>query len=553
MAKMVRVNFRNVEWREYQPGTTLLEISKDFQRYFNYPILVGKINNNIEELLEKVNHNCTIEFYDRSSTVGNGIYGRTVQFLLIVAVQKVLGKDASVIVQHSMDKGFYCELENRELNQEMIDQIEAQMHELVKMDLLINKVSVSRMDAIQYFKKNKQLDKVRVLKYISNTYVNLYRLDDVYDYFYGEVAYKVQDMDDFKLNYIKENGFVVSYPSTYNPECTFDYVHHEKLFNTFLKYTNWGKMLGVSNAADLNEIVSTGKYNELIRLAETYYNNQLSQVAEKILEKKDQVKVVLLAGPSSSGKTTTSKKLETYLKSVGIHPHQISIDDYFLDRDKTPVLENGELDTESLNAVDVTLFNRHLTKLLEGNKVELPEYNFLLGKREYNGKNLQIGKGDIIIIEGLHALNDDLTISIPKENKFKVYISPLTQLNIDKHNRIHTSDTRKLRRIVRDNKYRGYGASKTLAMWKNIREGEEKHIFPFQDDVDVVINSALIYELGILKTYAEPLLFSVAEDDPIYPEALRLINFLRNFLPIPSDEIPNDSVLREFIGGSCFE
>ena len=244
--------------------------------------------------------------------------------------------------------------------------------------------------------------------------------------------------------------------------------------------------------------------------------------------------------------------LEMHLQSKGIKTHQISIDDYFLDRDKTPKLENGELDLESLNAVDVTLFNKHLTKLLEGERVELPEYNFVLGKREYKGKNLLLGDNDMIIIEGLHGLNEDLTSSIERNKKYKIYISPLTQLNIDNHNRIHTSDTRKLRRIIRDNQYRSASAAATLKMWKTIREGEEKYVFPYQDDVDVILNSALIYEVGILKTYAEPLLFSVNENDECYAEALRLINFLRNFLPIPSDNIPSDSVLREFIGKSCF-
>ena len=381
----------------------------------------------------------------------------------------------------------------------------------------------------------------------------LYKINKIYDYFYGELAYSTSQIDDFKLTYIKDNGFVLSYPDIYNPECTLDYKHHEMLFNTFLNYSKWGEKIGIKNAADLNQIVSDGKYNDLIRLAETYYNNQLASIAETIAENNKSIKLVLIAGPSSAGKTTTSKKLETYLQSKGVRTHQISIDDYFLDRSKTPVKPNGELDTESLNAVDVTLFNKHLTKLFEGERVELPEYNFTLGKREYRGKSLKVEENDVVIIEGLHALNEDLTISIERRNKFKIYINALTQLNIDNHNRIHTSDTRKLRRIIRDNKYRCYSASQTLNMWNNIREGEEEFIFPFQDDSDVIINSALIYELGILKTYAEPLLFSVPEDDPMYSEAIRLINFLRNFLPIPSDYIPQDSVLREFIGGSCFE
>ncbi|MBD9085349.1 nucleoside kinase [bacterium] len=553
MTKTIKINYRDIETIEFNSSVTLKEISEKFQNKYNYPILVGMVDNNVTELGETITRSCKVDFFDRSSGLGNGIYGRTTQFMLIVAIKKVLGEDTEAIIDYSIDKGYYCEIQNMDIDKPVLKKIEAKMKELCKQDYIINKVSVSRFDAIKFFKQKKQIDKVKVLKYISNSYINLYRIDDIYDYFYGELAYSTGQIDDFKLTYIKGNGFVLSYPDTYNPECTLDYVHHHMLFEAFKSYHEWGDKIGIKNAADLNEVVSNGKYNDLIRLSETYYNNQLSKIAETIFENKNNIKLVLIAGPSSAGKTTTSKKLETYLESKGITTHQISIDDYFLDRSKTPVLENGELDTESLNAVDVTLFNKHLTKLFEGEKVELPEYNFVLGKREYRGKTLQLKENDVIIIEGLHALNEDLTISIERSHKFKVYINALTQLNIDNHNRIHTSDTRKLRRIVRDNKYRNYSAADTLNMWKNIREGEEKYIFPYQDDADVILNSALVYELGILKTYAEPLLFSVTETDPMYSEALRLINFLRNFLPIPSDYIPQDSVLREFIGGSCFE
>ena len=553
MPRTIKVNYKNLETKEFLTGTSLKKISESFSKYYNYPILIGKVDNNMTELNEPITRSCSIDFYDRSSGVGNSIYGRTAQFLLIVAIKKVLGNDTEVIIENSIDKGFYAKITNEKINKTIIKKIEEKMKEISKTDYIINKVSVSRFDAIKFFKKKKQEDKVKVLKYISNSYINLYRIDDIYDYFYGDLAYSTGQIDDFKLTYIKGEGFVLSYPDTYNPECTLDYVHHEKLFNSFDNFAKWCQTIGISNAADLNEIISQGKYNELIRLSETYYNNQLSNIAEKIYNNKNNVRLVLIAGPSSSGKTTTSKKLEVYLQSKGIKTHQISIDDYFYNRDKTPRLPNGELDTESLNAVDVTLFNKHLTKLLEGETVELPEYNFLLGKREYNGEKLKIGKDDMIIIEGLHGLNDDLTLSIERKNKYKIYISALTQLNVDNHNRIHTSDTRKLRRIIRDNKYRSYNSSTTLKMWKTIREGEEKFIFPYQDDADVIVNSALVYEMGILKTYAEPLLFSVEETDENYPEALRLINLLRNILPIPSDDVPKDSVLREFIGGSCFK
>lgn len=553
MPRTIKVNYKNLETKEFLTGTSLKKISESFSKYYNYPILIGKVDNNMTELNEPITRSCSIDFYDRSSGVGNSIYGRTAQFLLIVAIKKVLGNDTEVIIENSIDKGFYAKITNENINKTIIKKFEEKMKEISKTDYIINKVSVSRFDAIKFFKKKKQEDKVKVLKYISNSYINLYRIDDIYDYFYGDLAYSTGQIDDFKLTYIKGEGFVLSYPDTYNPECTLGYVHHEKLFNSFDNFAKWCQTIGISNAADLNEIISQGKYNELIRLSETYYNNQLSNIAEKIYNNKNNVRLVLIAGPSSSGKTTTSKKLEVYLQSKGIKTHQISIDDYFYNRDKTPRLPNGELDTESLNAVDVTLFNKHLTKLLEGETVELPEYNFLLGKREYNGKKLKIGKDDMIIIEGLHGLNDDLTLSIERKNKYKIYISALTQLNVDNHNRIHTSDTRKLRRIIRDNKYRSYNSSTTLKMWKTIREGEEKFIFPYQDDADVIVNSALVYEMGILKTYAEPLLFSVEETDENYPEALRLINLLRNILPIPSDDVPKDSVLREFIGGSCFK
>lgn len=553
MPRMIKVNYKDIETYEFEAGTTLKTISEKFQRKYNYPILIGMVDNDIVELTEEINRSCKVDFFDRSTMLGNNTYGRTTQFILVVAVKELLGDNADVIIDYSIDKGYYCEVKNCEIDKPIVKQIEEKMKEIVKEDHVINRLSVSRFDAIKYYKQKKRTDKVNALKYICNTYINLYRINDVYDYFYGELAYSTKQIDDFKLTYIKDNGFVLSYPDIYNPECTLDYKHHEMLFNAFSSYTKWGDQIKIRNAADLNQIVSDGKYNDLIRLAETYFNNQLAKIAEEIALNNKMIKMVLIAGPSSAGKTTTSKKLETYLQSKGIKTHRISIDDYFYDRAKTPLKANGEPDTESLNAVDVTLFNKQLTKLFEGEKVELPEYNFILGKREYKGKVLKVEPGDIVIIEGLHALNEDLTISIERKNKYKIYINALTQLNIDNHNRIHTSDTRKLRRIVRDNKFRCYSASQTLNMWDKIREGEEKYIFPFQDDADVIVNSALIYELGILKTYAEPLLFSVSEDDPMYSEAIRLINFLRNILPIPSDYIPKDSVLREFIGGSCFE
>ncbi len=552
MDKMIRIEYKDGLIKEYPENTPLTEVANSFQNRYNYPILVAKVDNVIEELAYNLTKKCSVDFYDRSSTFGHTVYSHGVHFLMIVAIKKVLGNDAEVIIQHSIDKGVYCEMVNKEINKDIIKQIESKMEELVKQDYNFIKLSVSRKDAMNFFRKKKQFDKVEVFKYISNTYINLYRLDEYYDYFFSEMPYSTRVLDEFKLTYIKDNGFVLSYPSIHNPKYTEDYSHHKMLFDAFLDYTNMGKTVGISNAADLNNIVSLGKYNDVIQLAEANYNSQLAKTADIIYNKKNKVKIVLLAGPSSSGKTTTARKLEVYLKARGFKTHSISTDDYFLNRIDTPKKANGDYDFESLRAVDTDLFNKHLLKLLDGEKVLMPEYNFVLGEREYKGRTLQLGENDIIIVEGLHALNPELTLAIDDSNKFKIYISPLTQLNIDNHNRIHTSDTRRLRRIIRDNKYRGWNAADTLRNWKNILEGEEEYVFPYQNKADIIINSALIYELGVLKTYAEPLLFSVHEDDEVYPEAIRLINFLRNFLPIPSDDVPKESVLREFIGGSCF-
>lgn len=552
MEKVIKVNYQNKETREFINETSLLEISESFKKYYNYPILIANVNNDLVELGEKVNGRCKVDFYDRSSEVGRAVYERSACLMLVVATKKILGEEASLHIEHSMDNGVFCRIKGADFDKPLMRKLEEAMKDLHKQNLHFTKISVARIDAINYFRKKRQVDKVRVLKYISNTYVNLYRLDDVYDYFFGEMAYSTGQIDEFKLTYIKDNGFIMSLPTLTNPECTLDYVHHSMVFNSFLNYTEWGNLIGISDAADLNEIVSKGKYNEIIRLSEAYYASQLTRIADNIYDNKRNIKVVLLAGPSSSGKTTTAKKLCVYLQSKGFKTHTISTDDYFVSREDSPRNEFGEYDFESIKAIDTNLFNKHLTKLLAGEKVLLPEYNFITGKKEFHKNYLQLGEQDIIVIEGLHALNDELTMAIERKNKYKIFISPLTQLNVDHHNRIHTSDTRKLRRIIRDNKYRGYSAADTLRMWHNISAGEVKWIFPFQDDTDAIINSALVYELGVLKTYAEPLLFSVDETDSMYPEAIRLINFLRNFLPIPSDDVPKDSVLREFIGGSGF-
>ena len=354
----------------------------------------------------------------------------------------------------------------------------------------------------------------------------------------------------FDLTYIKDNAFVMRFPTIYQPNKIKEYEEHPGMFSAFQEFRDWGKIMKITTSVDLNKIVSSGKINDLIRIDETLQSNRLLNLAKTIHQNK-KIKIVLMAGPSSSGKTTTSRKLCMYLQSFGLTPKVLSMDDYFHERKDTPKDANGNYDFECLEAVDLKLFNSQLADLLKGEKVQVPTFNFGLGKKEYRHE-LQLAKDDIIVIEGIHALNPKILTNIPRENKFKIYICPLTEINMDDHNRVSTTDNRLLRRIIRDNRTRNYSVEKTLAAWSKVRTGEEKYIFPYQDEADFTMNSALIYEIGALKTYVEPLLYSVPYDSPYYEESKRLLNFLRIFLPIPADEIPKDSVLREFIGNGCF-
>ena len=420
MENKIKVKFRD-EVLEFDEDTTYKEISEHFKKYFKYDILSCSSNNDFVDLSDKLKKKCVVDFFDRSSTVGSSIYARSARFILILATKNILGDKVKLIVHHSQDHGVYCTIEGAEINKNIINKIYLEMKEIVKQDYLFVKLSVSRLDAIRYFKRIGKMDKVNVLKYISNTYINLYRINDLYDYFYGKMAYSTGQIDEFKLTYIKDNGFVLSLPDIVTPDRTLDYVHHEKVFNKFNDYTKWGKTLGIVDAADLNKVVSEAKVGELINLAEAYYDSQLAKIAEDIYSSKRNIKIVLLAGPSSSGKTTTSKKLDIYLRSKGFMTHPISLDDYFTDIDKRELDENGNPDFESIKAIDIDLFNKNLTDLLNGKKVSMPTYNFVLGKREYKNNYLTLKDNDIIIIEGLHALNDELTKSISSDNKYKIY------------------------------------------------------------------------------------------------------------------------------------
>lgn len=521
-------------------------------RFYNYPILGALMDNEVVSLDTPIVKNCNIVFFTKADPTGNYIYSRSVHMMLALAVKRLYGKTSDIVVQNSIDNGVLCELVGVELSKDVLKNIETEMKKIVKEELSFTSLNVRRMDVIKYLKKQHAPDVSGLLKYLTDSFITIYRLDDFYDISLTPLASNTRDLDSFKLTYIKDQNFVLSVPGTGNPDVTLNYKHVPIIYNTFIEYNTWENMNGISNVSDLNKIVSEGKSRDIIRVGELYYEGQLHDLADDIYEKKDSVKMVLLAGPSSSGKTTTANKLSYYLKTRGFNTIVLSTDDYFLEREETPKDENGEYDFETINAIDLKLFNKQMSKLLEGERVLTPEFNFVEGKKEFRKKWIQLKENDILIIEGLHCLNEELTTSIPRKNKYKVFVGPFTQLNLANHIRIHTSDTRRLRRIIRDNRTRGKDAATTLRMWHKIRLGEEKYIYPFEKDADCIINSSLVYELGVLKTFAEPLLFSVEEDDPVYPEALRLIDFLRNILPIPSDDIPRDSVLREFIGGSGF-
>lgn len=552
MARKIKVIFDDNMIAECDEGITYKELSEKYKDKYKYDIIGVKVDNDFQDLSDKLNKNCKIEFYDRSSDYGNDVYLRSVKFILILACRETLGKDAKIVFEQSQDGVVYCTISNRYLNEDIITNLEEKMREIVSANYRFMKLNVSRLDAIKYFKREKRVDNVSVLKYISNTYITLYRINDLYDYFHGRMAYSTGQIKEFRLTYLGDNGFLISVPEIGRQDIVEECKKYNLVFKKYLEYSNWAKKIGFSNASDLNKTLSEFQIGEVINLAEAYYDGQLSSIAHDISNSKNDIRLVLLAGPSSSGKTTTAKKLSIYLRSKGFITHPLSIDDYFVDREKTPKDENGEYDFESLKCVDTELFNKHLAQLLNGEEVLIPTYNFIKGKREYERK-LKLGEKDVIVIEGLHALNPELTKSINRENKYKILIAPLTQINLDDHNYVHSSDIRKLRRIIRDSRTRGKTADVTLKMWKKVKDGENKNIYPFQNEADYVVNSSLIYEVCVLKTYVEPLLFNVSEDDPIYPEALRLINFLRNFLPMPSDLIPPDSVIREFIGGSCFK
>ena len=541
-----------IDNRKYQfpKGVSLEEISKNFQSNCRYPIVLARIGNALKELHAPINKSCEIQFLDLTSREGSRAHISGLTFVIIYAVKSLYGPNANICVQHSLDKGIYIET-NFELDEEKVIQIKGEMSKIIQNNLDITKLTIDRIEAIKYFESIKDYTKAGIMKYNTNTYITLYRLGNSYNYFYNMMPTSTGKLKDFDLSFVNKNGFVLRFPTAYINDHIKEYQHHPHMFEVFKQYRDWAKIMKIENSVDLNRIVSSGKINDLIRMDETLQSNKLLEVAKDINKNKDRIKIILIAGPSSSGKTTSSRKLSMYLRSFGLNIRPISMDDYFLEKDETPIGEDGKPDFESLSAMDLKLFDEQIAKLLNREEVKVPTYNFLLGMKEYK-ETVKLEENEILVIEGIHALDSNILTNISRESKYKIYLSALTEINIDNHNRISTSDNRLLRRIIRDNRTRGYNVTKTLESWPSVRAGEEKYIFPYQDDADFTFNTGLIYEIGVLKTYVEPLLYSVDEDSPYYEEAKRLIDFLRLFLPIPSDAIPSDSIIREFIGNGCF-
>ena len=450
-----------------------------------------------------------------------------------------------------MSQAVYIQTKKK-ISEESLEKVSNEMKEIIKKDLPIKKNLINRIDAINYYEALGDYDKINVLKYSINTNVNLYRLNDTYDYFFSYLPVSTGVMEDFKLIYLSDHEFVLAYSDLYYNNDIKENVEHNKLFEEFKKYDNWCKKSKINNVSELNSRVTKGNINDLIFLTESNRNRRLLNISEEIFNNKN-IKIILMSGPSSSGKTTTSKKLQLFLSGNGVNPISLSIDDYFIDRDKTPKLKDGSYDFESIRAINVKKFNKDLKDLLDGKEVFPMKYDFITGTGRVSNESIKLGENDILIIEGLHALNEELTASIDDKYKYKMYICPLTVMSLDNHNVISASDIRLLRRIVRDNLTRGYNASQTIENWKRVKRGEEMYVYAYNGLADVVYNTSLIYEIGVIKVYAEPLLFSLDESDPNYKEAIRLLNLLKNVLPVPTDFIPADSIIREFIGGSYFK
>ena len=551
--ELIRVIIDGKEY-EYPENCSYYEIAKDFEKTTDAPIVLVKADGRLRELHKKLKKDCELEFVTTRDEIGHKTYQRSLSLLLVKAVYHVGGYDKirHVMLHFSAGSGlFYTVDGDITLDQAFLCEVKAYMHEQVEKAVPIYKRSVDTHEARERFRLHGMTDKDRLFRYRRVSRVNLYSLGDFEDYYYGFMTYDTSYLKYFEL-YLYEDGFVLQMPKRKEPETVPAANLSPKVFQVQRESEHWGEQMGISTVADLNERITKGNIQQMMLIAEALQEQKIAKIAEQIAGKK-QIKFVLIAGPSSSGKTTFCNRLSIQLSAHGLTPHPISLDNYYVNRVDTPRDENGDYDFECLEALDVGLLNRDMTALLNGERVELPYFNFKTGKREYKGNFIQMKETDVLVLEGIHGLNEKLTWSLPAECKFRIYISALTQINVDEHNRIPTTDGRLIRRMVRDSRTRATSARETIAMWPSVRRGEERNIFPNQEKADVMFNSALVYELSVLKLYAEPLLFQIEEGEPEYQEAKRLLKFLDYFVGVPIEDIPKNSILREFVGGSCFD
>lgn len=540
--------------KQYPEGITYLQLAEEYQHCYENDILLAVADNRLYELRKTVEESAEIRFITADSPVGMRTYRSSVTLLALKALRDILGKaDAQrAIVDFSISTGYYIHFAGkRAVTDELLQRLESRMRELVRENIPFEKSSIHVEEAVKHFQEQGELDKARLFRYRRSSRMNLYRLEDFEDYYYGYLTFSTGYLKYFSLHRYQE-GFVLQMPVAADPKHVPAFAPTDKLFQVMKTSTDWSEKLNCSNVGELNDLISSGKMGDLIQVQEALMEKNIGDIAEQILRQPSK-KIVMIAGPSSSGKTTFSHRLSVQLRAHGVKPHPIAADNYFVDREKSPRDANGNYDFEDLLALDLKLFNEDMKKLLRGEEILLPTYNFMTGKREYRGNMLHLGEDELLVIEGIHCLNDAMSYDLPADSKFRIYVSALTTLNLDDHNRIPTTDGRLLRRMVRDARTRGNSAKDTIRMWQSVRRGEERNIFPYQEQTDAMFNSALLYELAVLKQYAEPLLFGIYPEEEEYQEAKRLLKFLNYFLGIDSENIPNNSIVREFIGGSCFD
>lgn len=554
---MVSVTVRGMQGegtiREVPQGTTLEALAEEFQGGYDGMIAVASVNGKIRELFKKVTKDCEVGFFTLKDDVGHKTYVRTAKMLLLKAVYDLFGPQAvqECRVEFAVGRGSYINALGRiPATEESAEKLKKRMLELSEAKVPFRKRSYPLDDAMELFRSRGMKDKEKLFRYRMSSSVNIYEIEGYYDYHYGYMLPHAGYVKWFDV-IPYEKGFMLVLPAKGAPDRIEAFSDSRKLFETMEGAKDWGRVAGIETVGDLNDQICNGSMSDLILVQEAEQERKIGEIARDIAERGD-VKFVMIAGPSSSGKTSFSHRLSIQLRTLGKKPHPIALDNYFVDRELTPRDENGDYNFECLEAIDTRLFNQDMTRLLAGERVELPSFNFKIGKREYKGDYMQLEESDILVIEGIHGLNEKMSYALPEESKYKIYISALTTLNVDGHNRIPTTDGRLLRRMVRDARTRGASAQRTIQMWNSVRRGEEQYIFPFQEGADAMFNSALIYELAVLKPFAEPLLFQIPKGDPEYYEAKRLLKFLDYFLSVPSESLPNNSICREFVGGSCF-